>query len=441
MVASAMCLREQATHPRTYSDRRAILDSDPVRRFCHRFQRFLPICCLVLLSACHRNGGRVLEVAYVSGVQAFLRDRVAQVYEKTGIVKNGDRVEVLDHDRRFVKVRTATGVTGWVEQRYLVGQDVYDQIQKLTADNLNDPVQAQGATRNDTNLHVEPGRDTEHLYQISAGEKLLLLKRGTAEKSSGVTPPRATSFGEKEKDKNKQTKKEDAGRAKIEVPKNEVKNKDKNKDASKEVSKEDKGKTPAPEKAEEKGPEKAPEKIPDKTQDQKPAGVIEDWWLVRDTHNRVGWVLARMIDLDVPLDVAQYAEGQRIVAFFVLDQVQDGDKKVSQYLTVLTEPKDGLPFDFNQIRVFTWNVRRHRYETAYRERMEGVLPVTIAQENFDKEGVLPVFAIREKDDSGNIIVRKYKLNTPIVRRVLAPGEAPVHVASKKSATKKGKRRH
>ena len=90
---------------------------------------------------------------------------------------------------------------------------------------------------------------------------------------------------------------------------------------------------------------------------------------MRDSNQRVGWVLARMIDLDVPLDVAQYAEGQRIVAFFVLNQVQDGDKKVAQYLTVLTEPKDGLPFDFNQIRVFTWNVKRHRYETAYRERM------------------------------------------------------------------------
>ncbi len=34
-----------------------------------------------------------------------------------------------------------------------------------------------------------------------------------------------------------------------------------------------------------------------------------------------------MIDLDVPLDVAQYAEGQRIVAFFVLDQVEDVDKQ------------------------------------------------------------------------------------------------------------------
>ena len=133
-------------------------------------------------AGCNRGRGRVLEIAYVSGVQANLRDHVAAVYEKAGVVKNGERVEVLDHDRRFVKVRTATGVTGWMEQRYLVSQEVYDQIQKLTADNQNDPVQAQGMTRNDTNLHVEPGRDTEHLYQISSGEKLSLLKRGTAEK-------------------------------------------------------------------------------------------------------------------------------------------------------------------------------------------------------------------------------------------------------------------
>src|SRR5260370_16551947 len=110
------------------------------------------------------------------------------------MVKNGEHVEVLDHDRRFVKVRTTTGAMGWIEQRYLVGQEVFDQIQKLTADNQNDPVQAQGATRNDTNLHVEPGRDTEHLYQISSGEKLSRLKRGTAENPGAVAPPsRSTS--------------------------------------------------------------------------------------------------------------------------------------------------------------------------------------------------------------------------------------------------------
>lgn len=325
----------------------------------------------VLIASCNRGRGRVLEINYVAAVQANLRDQVAAVYEKAGVVKNGDRVEVLDHDRRFVKVRTATGATGWLEQRYLVGQEVYDQIQKLTADNQNDPVQAQGATRNDTNLHVEPGRDTEHLYQISSGEKLSLLKRGTAEKAGSVAPPSRSSASSNPKDK------------KQSVP------------------------------------------------------IVEDWWLVRDSHNRVGWVLSRMVDLDVPLDVAQYAEGQRIVAFFVLNQVQDGDKKVPQYLTMVTEPKDGLPFDFNQIRVFTWNVKRHRYETAYRERMDGVLPVTVSQESFEKEGVLPVFTIRVKDDDGNVTERKYKLNTPIVRRVLAPGEVAVHTGT---GSKRAKRK-
>jgi SH3-like domain-containing protein len=349
------------------------LVSEPVKRFLHRsslsaITLSAVISSLALLSACNRSGGRTLEVAYVSGVQAILRDRVAAVYEKAGVVKNGERVEVLDHDRRFVKVRTSTGATGWVEQRYLVGQEVYDQIQKLTADNQNDPVQAQGTTRNDTNLHVEPGRDTEHLYQISAGEKLALLKRSTAEKAGSVAPPARPA-------KTASTKKED---------------------------------------------------------EKKPVPVVEDWWLVRDSHSRVGWVLGRMIDPDVPLEVAQYAEGQRIVAFFVLDQVQDGGKKVPQYLTALTEPKDGLPFDFNQIRVFTWNVKRHRYETAYRERMQGVLPVAVAQESFDKEGTLPIFTVRVQGDDGKVSERKYKLNTPIVRRVLAPGEEPTRASRTKT---------
>jgi hypothetical protein len=129
-------------------------------------------------------------------------------------------------------------------------------------------------------------------------------------------------------------------------------------------------------------------------------------------------VLGRLIDLDAPLEVAQYAEGQRIVACFVLNQVKDADKQVPQYLMLLTETKDGLPFDYNQVRVFTWNVRRHRYETAYRERnLNGTLPVTISHEDFGKEGDLPTFILRIKDANGNLVERKYKMNTPIVRRV------------------------
>ena len=317
-----------------------------------------------LLAGCNRGRGKVLETDYVSAPQAVLRDRVAAVFNKTGTVKNGDRVQVLERERRFVRVRTADGVEGWVEQRYLVSQPVYEGFQKLALDAQKDPVQGTGTTRNETNLHLQPGRETEHLYQVAQGSKLTFLSRATVAKS---------------------------------LP----------------------GETPKPATANQSEP---PKPVP-----------MEDWWLVRDPQGHAGWVLARMIDLDVPLEIAQYAEGQRIVAFFVLNQVADKDQKVPQYLVVLSEPKDGMPFDYNQVRVFTWNVKRHRYETAYREhKLNGVLPVTVSQEDFGKEGTLPVFVLRVTDDEGNVTERKYKLNTPIVRRVLAPGEEPPH----RTATKR-----
>ena len=314
-------------------------------------------------SACGRGHNRVLEIAYVSAPQVYLRDHVAAVYNKTGTVKNGDRVQVLDRDRRFVRVRTDGGAEGWLEQRYLVSQQVYGGFQKLANQEKDAPVQATGSTRNETNLHVEPGRETEHLYLLDQGAKIAILKRAAVEK---VLP----------------------------------------------------GESARPAGGNPRTGSAAP--------------PMEDWWLIRDPQGHVGWVLERMVDLDVPLDIAQYAEGQRIVAFFVLDEVTDGDKKVPQYLVALSEPKDGMPFDYNQVRVFTWNVKRHRYETAYRERnLNGVLPITISQQTFDKEGILPVFVLRVKDDNGNVTERTYKLNTPIVRRVLAPGEQPPKPAARK----------
>jgi SH3-like domain-containing protein len=322
----------------------------------------------LMLSGC-RGRGRVQEIAYVSVPQAILRDRLSAVFSKTGAVKNGDRVQILERERRFARVRTASGTEGWIEQRSLVSQSVYDGFQKLSQQEQNAPVQATGTTRNDTNIHLDPGRETEHLYQLNQGSKVSILKRATAEKTVPglVAKPASTNKNE------------------------------------------------------------APKPV-------QPA--MEDWWLIRDPDGRVGWVLARMVDLDVPLEIAQYAEGQRLIAFFVLDQVADGDKKVPQYLVLLSEPKDGLPFDYNQVRVFTWNVKHHRYETAYREHnLNGVLPVTISQENFDKEGLLPVFVLRVKDDNGNISERKYKMNSPIVRRVLAPGEV------KEPAARRQKTRH
>ena len=295
------------------------------------------------------------EVAYVAAPQVTLRDRVATVFNKVGTVDNGEKVTVLERTKngRFVRVRGPHSEEGWVEQRYLADQKVFDRFQVLEQGYAKAPVQARAATRSDLNMHAVPGRDTEHLYLHKEGEKLDLLKHATAERTV-------------------------KGAAK---PANDA--------------------TPLP------------------------PPVIEDWWLVRNSQKHYGWVLARMVDLDVPVDVAQYAEGQRIIADFVLNQVEDNGKLVPQYLLLLNEAKDGSPVDFNQIRVFTWNKKVHHYETAYRERnLSGVLPSEAGQQDFGAEGTLPVFTIRVREDSGSISERKYRLKGVLVKRVFAPGEEP-----------------
>jgi hypothetical protein len=361
----------------------------PVKSSCSRNIRIplfaLALVLLVLGCACKRGALAKHEYMYVSAQETSLRDRVATMYNKIGTVHGGDRVEVLEKQRRFLRVRTDSGQEGWIEERSLVPQDVYDAFQKLASDNASQQVQARGTARSDLNIHLTPSREGEHLYQLKDGEKVEILKRATAEKN----PPKSAAANAPQS------------------PKGVAATQPQPKTA------------PAPAKAAASGrvtPGSTPGKPP-----EPPKPVMEDWYLVRNSAGHVGWVLLRMIDLDIPLEVAQYAEGQRIMGYFVLNTVQEEDKQVPQYLVLLNEPKDGLPWDFNQIRIFTRNRAKHRYETAYRERnLEGYFPVKTGHQDFGKEGDLPTFTIRKKNYDGQMVDITYKLNGPIVRRVLTP---------------------
>jgi Bacterial SH3 domain len=327
------------------------------------------LCIALIVGGCSRSASSKGEYAWVSAPEATLRDRVATIYSRTGIVRNGDRVQVLEKmpKKPFVRVRSARGEEGWVQERFLTSQETYDQFQVLQDKYKSAPAQAVAVTRNQVNLHTTPGRKTEHLYLLAENQKVEMLERQFADRNAGAS-----------------------------VPKEESSAKDKDKDD-------------------------------EDASDEKPAAapVLEDWWLVRDSQKRVGWILGRMLYVDVPIEVAQYAEGQRIVAFFPLDQVEDGDRRVQEYLVLLSENKDGLPYDFDQVRVYTWNPRHHRYEGAFRGRnFSGVLPVTSANEAVGDQGAVQTFIIRQKDQNGTIQEQKYEFKTPMFRRVLAPGETP-----------------
>jgi hypothetical protein len=362
---------------------------------------------LVLFAAAScKHGGPVGsgETMYVSAPQANLRDHVATVYNRVGTVKNGDRVEVLERQKRFVRVRTAEKVEGWVELRALVPREIYDQFQQLVKDNRALPVEGHGVTRVELNMHVTPGRETDTLYQLPENSKVELLKRAATGRATPeeIAAKKAAALAKATGEQAKLTPKKHP----------------------KPVPQPGQTQTPAP------APTAAPVPItpakpaaPAPEEEPKPK-PMDDWWLVRDQQGRVGWVLAHMVDIDVPLDVAQYAEGQRIQAAFVLNTVQDEEKgEVKQYLVLLNENKDGIPYDFNQVRVFTWNLKRHRYETGYREHfIIGYFPAKVSTEDFGKEGTMPVFTIRKQNADGSISDRKYRVIGNIVRPVLAPGE-------------------
>jgi hypothetical protein len=331
---------------------------------------------LWLLAGCGAGPSDHAEYAYIAVTEAGLRDHVSTVYNKTGVVHNGERVQILERmqSKRFVRVRSPRGEEGWVQERYLTDQPTYDQFQRLAEQFRNAPAQATASTEEQVKVHVLPGRKTGYLYLLNEKTKVDLLQRQTIDRNA---PPLQINEKPKEED---------------------------------DSAEEDRVKS-------------------DTTA---PPAVREDWWLVRDTQKRVGWVLGRALYLDVPEDIAQYSEGQRIVAAFPLDEVQDGDKKMAEYLVLFTDNKDGMPYDFSQARVFTWNARRHRYETAYRERdLFGLLPITMGRQDFPKEGNLRTFTLRVKEDGG-MRERTYKFNPPIVRRVLAPGEEPPRSRHKKS---------
>jgi SH3-like domain-containing protein len=393
----------------------------------HSKRLSLPFALLLVLlfAASCKHGGPIGsgEIMYVSAPQANLRDHVATVYNRVGTVKNGDRVEVLERQKRFVRVRTGQKVEGWVELRALVPRETYDQFQQLSKENLGIPVEGHAVTRVELNMHVTPGRETDTLYQLPENSKVDLLKRSTTGRATPeeIAAKRAAALAKATGEQAKLTPRKQA--KPIARP-----------------AQTQAAPTPAPSAAQSPAPAASQPKpaTPSAPVEEPQPKPMDDWWLVRDQQGRVGWVLARMVDLDIPLDVAQYAEGQRIQAAFVLNTVQDEEKgAVKQYLVLLNENKDGIPFDFNQVRVFTWNLKRHRYETGYREHfIIGYFPAKVSTEDFGKEGTMPVFTIRKQTADGTISERKYRVIGNIVRPVIAPGEQPQQAAHSPDQPKK-----
>lgn len=297
------------------------------------------LCLLLFILGCDRLQKHQVEMVYVSAPQMYLRDRVAAVSNRVAEVVNGEPLEVVEHGRRFLKVKTGKNEVGWIEEHAVVDEKTYDAFTKLADEHKQDPVVATATLRDELNVHLSPGRETEHFYLIPGNAKVQLLERASVAKPGAPGTAQLARLAETAQPKN--------------------------------------GKT-----------EEAP-----------PEPVMEDWWLARDSSGHTGWLLGSRLDVDVPDSIGIYAEGQQFVGAYVLTTVNDPDSDgpnhdMPEYLALLAPPKSGLPFDFDQVRVFTWSLRHHRYETAFRlHPIEGYLPARVFTVDTNN-GRVPAFSFQ-----------------------------------------------
>ena len=92
----------------------------------------VPLLCVVaLLAWIFRPKHEAVGEAYVSERSVTLWSSVAQVREQLGVLLYGDHVEVLSRRNENVKVRTAAGLIGWVDGRYLMEPELWQRSNKL----------------------------------------------------------------------------------------------------------------------------------------------------------------------------------------------------------------------------------------------------------------------------------------------------------------------
>jgi hypothetical protein len=321
---------------------------------------------LLFVISCSKgpDAPRAIGEAYAGPATMKIRSDIPLQSSTVATVRHGERLEIVQRRRRFMRVRTPSGAIGWTDERQLLASGDMADLKALATIAAKMPSQGKASTFGDLNVHTLPARQAPSFIQIKENEKVDVLLHVSAPRAGPPSRPILPPVPKKQKAAKKPVKPPKYPPPPMPTPPPPPAN-------WLELSKtnRDDSTLDPPEEVE------PPKPVPQ-----------DDWSLVRNAAGQTGWALTRRLFMAIPDEVAQYAEGHRIVAYFALGDVQDGEDKKSNWLWA-TLSDTSQPFDFDSFRIFIWSLKRHRYETAYIERnLEGYLPILVHEVNYNAKG-------------------------------------------------------
>jgi SH3-like domain-containing protein len=364
----------------------------------------------LLLGACEqkKSGPAPIGTVFVAPLSLNIREEIQPGSKTVAALKHGERLEVLQTRRRFVRVRTTGGQEGWTEMRNLLSTDQMAALREFSKRAASLPAQGQATVYDLLNMHSEPARQSPSMYQIKEGMTVDVLAHILTPRNSGTSAPQISFEKPKPIRKTKkQREREEMDKKFPPPPMPEPPTPPRNwVEMSKSV-------IPAEETEMDIVDPKTGKKRKRKRRQPGPSQPSDDWTLVRTADGKAGWVLTRMLRMSIPDEVAQYSEGARITSYFPLVEVQDSEQGPKHHWLWTTIRDGGRPFQFDSFRVFIWNLKKHRYETSYIQRdLVGYYPIEV------KPGTNPSFSLIFQSDTDDQLYRyTFKMEGYITRLV------------------------
>jgi hypothetical protein len=339
-----------------------------------------------------------LGSAYVGSIHLKVYAELAPQAAVTGELPFGQRVDLLRRRRNFYLVRNPDGVEGWTHRSGLFNERQVSEVNALARLAAESPAQGEATVYSPLNAHNHPNRLAPSIFQIQEGDVVKVIAHERHPRAPFDAGPLLDGA---------------SGRASTSRP-----------NTDQEPEEEIQPPTPPP------PPEPPPawmrlsglsaerilqleaEGVVDEHRSTIPRASGDLWSLVRNAEGLAGWALHARLSPAIPERVLQYAEGARVTSYFSLGQANSAGTAHHWLWTTLSSNDVAFPFD--SFRVFTWNNRLSRYETALIQRgVEGYLPVEVSPQ----EGGLVRFRIAVRERQGILHRKTYELNGLRVRLV------------------------